>query len=488
MTIAAQFVIVPIVIERIGLPAFGRAGLVLAVWAPLTVIGTVIGQAATREISAQLAGGSSGRSLQSAAVALCSAVSALSALAFVFFGPYLLNWLDASGESAASWRVDILALSLGWLMQQVLIVLQGVASARQDFKLVAQLSIVTAVTSLVCTLSLTSWWPSATGYLWGISTSFVTTTIGAIWLVRYSGEQATSVEASWHEATATLLRFGRWQVVSQLAGTVGNQIDRFTLAALASPAIIGQYNAANRVQEAGYMLVMKAAEVLFPRFGANSADDEDKRLRLFVLASWAVVTFSCMILAPIVTLAEPLMRLWVGAETAQGGALLLQVLTVGGLIGCGSSVFSFYLMGVGHTRVLAAISMIYSMLTIAFSVVALLAVGPVAAGTGLALASLVRVALAMFWCRRRLFPNSTWAAILVSSATPLLASIGLAWGLGATLPVQSIQRWWQLGLAFLVTMLAVGAITVLITAASSFGRHLLRSLSHDLRRAWAVVA
>ena len=52
-TICVHFVTVPVVISRIGLPQFGIAGLVLAVWAPLLLIGTVVGQAVTRELGGQ---------------------------------------------------------------------------------------------------------------------------------------------------------------------------------------------------------------------------------------------------------------------------------------------------------------------------------------------------------------------------------------------------------------------------------------------------
>jgi hypothetical protein len=115
----------------------------------------------------------------------------------------------------------------------------------------------------------------------------------------------------------------------------------------------------------------------------------------------------------------------------------------------------------------------------------MLAMGPVAAGTGLALASVVRVALALFWCRHNLFPTSNWQELFASSATPLLASIALAWGLEASLPVQSIQRWWQLALAYLAVMVAVAGTLFLVTAASRFGRHLLRAVAHNLRQARA---
>ena len=68
--LAAQFITVPFVIRWIGLGEFGRAGLVLAVWAPLMLVGTVLGQATTREMSARLGAGKT----QSAARVIDSAM------------------------------------------------------------------------------------------------------------------------------------------------------------------------------------------------------------------------------------------------------------------------------------------------------------------------------------------------------------------------------------------------------------------------------
>jgi len=481
ITVSAQFVIVPIVIQQIGLPAFGQAGLVMAAWAPLTLIGTVVGQAATREIAANLAAGGTGKSLQMAALGLCGGIATIAALIFVLGGPYLLDWLDASNAGLVHWRRDVTALAPGWLAQQILMVMQGVAIARQDFRLVARLSIGTAMTSLGCTLALTVWWPGSTGYLWGVSASFAAATLVAGLLIRQPGKHRAD-DAPVRAAVGTLLRFGRWQSVSQLSGTISTQIDRYVLATLASPAVIGQFNAANRLQEAAYMIVMKAAEVLFPRFGAAAADSAEQRLRLFLLASWAVMGFSGLILAPVIVLAEPLMRLWVGAETAQGGAFLLQVLILGGLIGSGSSVFTFYLMGMGQTGTLAVISTLYSMLTIVLSILALLWLGPIAAGAGLALASLVRVLMALAWSRHRAFPASTWFDLVASTVVPLLASIALSAGLAWTLPVHAITAWWQLGLAFGATMIVVTVTVVATSATSRFGRDVLRSVLQRLHQ------
>ena len=49
-TLAAHLITVPVVIDRIGLGEFGRAGLVIAIWMPL-FIGAVLGMSVVRVVS-----------------------------------------------------------------------------------------------------------------------------------------------------------------------------------------------------------------------------------------------------------------------------------------------------------------------------------------------------------------------------------------------------------------------------------------------------
>ena len=224
------------------------------------------------------------------------------------------------------------------------------------------------------------------------------------------------------------------------------------------------------------MVVMKAAEVLFPRFGARSMEEPQERLRFFLLASWAVTSLSGVVLAPLVILAEPLMRLWAGEETASGGAALLQVLTVGGLVGCGSTVFTYYMMGMGETRPLAAIATLYSVLTVVFSVVAVFALGPMAAGLGLALASVVRVMVSMLWTRFRTFPGSSWRALFASTVLPLAASLSVCVVSTGFVARSGIDSWWQLVLAGLIVVPSVAGVVLLMSALSEFGRSAVRTV------------
>ena len=87
----ANFVTIPFVVRWIGLAEFGHAGLVLAVTAPLTLIGTVIGQALVREMAARRGEGDAAGAQRTcdAAMRLGLLAGVLGWAALVLTGPWI---------------------------------------------------------------------------------------------------------------------------------------------------------------------------------------------------------------------------------------------------------------------------------------------------------------------------------------------------------------------------------------------------------------
>ena len=474
-TLGAHVLVVPVVVGLIGLEGFGRAGLVIAAWAPLVLVGTVLGQATTREIAARWTTGAPGnaQSMASAALALCSLACLVGGMAFLWVGPEFLHALDQN-PSATPWRAEIAALAPGWVAQQFGMIFQATAAARQDFRTVARISALSALATLILTLAITHILPTPEGYLLGTSASFAVGALAAAMIARRAAPELFGMPR-WHrDAVAALLHFGKWQTLAHIAGTLGNQMDRYVLATLASPVVIGQFNAANRLQEAAYAGVVKAAEVLLPRFGADTKSSATGHEQLFLVASTAVMLFSGAVLAPMVILSEPLMRLWVGPTAAEGGALLLCTLVVGGLIGCGSNAASLYLMGTGDTAPVAWMAVVYSVATIVLTIVTLKLFGPWAAGVGLALASIVRVLLALALIKLRAFSTMRLSELAASTLLPLAVALSLAVAARTLMPVERIHGWWTLGVSYAAAMLVTGTSASLALLACPFGRRVVR--------------
>lgn len=477
-----NLVTVPFVLKLIGLAAFGRAGLVLAVCAPLVLIGTVLGQALVREASSRLGMGDAAGAQRviDAALRLCIGAAAFGWVMLVAFGPSIFNLLTNSAQPDPALHVAFLIAATGWLVQQVTLVLQAISAARQDFRRVAQVAAFSAVANIVATLTVTSIVPLAEGYLGGIATGLAASAAAWLWALRVDVSASDILFGDRRAESRDLLRFSKWQSVAHLAGAVSNQIDRYALGALGSVTVVGQYNVANRLQEAAYLGAARGGEVLFPRFGSLSQAKVHVRGEVFQTASWVVGTFSAMALAPMLPLSGPILTLWVGTEAAQESAILLRTLVLGGLIGCGSNVFWYYAMGIGRNRPLALITVLYALVTVFFTVLLIRAFGPLAAGTGLLVASAIRVGLALGFTRRDLFPHLSWAALLVSTVVPLATGASFALAI-QVIGVGPVASWAQLIAIYIAMACAIMLSTLALSSLTATGRAIISEVIRTAR-------
>ena len=483
--LAAQFITLPFVIRWIGLPAFGQAGLVLAVWAPLMLVGTVLGQATTREAAAFQGQPIAARQTLAAALWMCLAACAVGLVAVISLGPWLVAKLTSGPAPLADVRLAFAIAGAGWATQQVVLVLQGATAARQEFRTMAQVAAFSSCATVVLTLSFAAARPTAVGYLAGVAASMLATLFAWLVVGRPRGSHPVALPR-WHRTEAVgLLQFGRWQGLAQLAGALGNQIDRYALGALAPSSLVGQYNAANRLQEAAYMGVMKGGEILFPHFGATASSALADRQSFFVMASWLTGTLSVVFLAPIVPLAHSLLLLWAGAETADGGAFLLRTLVLGGIVGCGSNVFTYYAMGTGRTRPLAGLSVAYSLLTIVATIGLMQMFGPLAAGAGLLVASVFRVVAAIVLTRRLFFPDLEWGLLAIATLLPLVAGSAVSLAVDAS-GAALVSNWPAVVLGYVAVAAAVLLATLALTLPWPGGRAIVGRVLAAIRELHAA--
>lgn len=482
--LAAQFVTVPFVVRWIGLDAFGAAAVVLAICAPMSLVGTVLGQALIRELSSRADTALPPVSIMaftSAAMRWCVLACAVGWGILATLGPIIARPLISDAATASTLWPALLIGATGAVAQQIGLVLQGVSASQQDYRTIARVTLWTALTNCALTLGITWLWPSALGYLAGVSAGFAL--IALVWYQRWRSA------VSWPEVFSrgvrqegsALLQFSRWQGLAQLSGVLGNQIDRYALGAMAPVSVVGQYAVANRLQEAAYIGVIKAGEVLFPRFGTMASHSIADQLAFFQLASWALGTISASLLVPLAVLSNGVLTLWVGADVARGADQMLFVLVLGGVVGSASNVFTYYAMGMGRNKPVAGVSMLYSVLTVVSTIVLISAFGSAAAGTGLLLASVVRVAVSMVLTKRLFFTGLPWSALLVSTALPVLVGCGVALACQHLLTLPS-GGWMQLAFHYGTLSALVLLACVLATGTTSSGRHLIAQFAQSLRK------
>lgn len=482
--LAAQFVTVPFVVRWIGLDAFGAVAVVLAICAPLSLVGTALGQALIRELSSRadtVLDPASIMAFTSAAMRWCVVACTVGWGILATLGPIVARPLISDAATASTVRLALLIGATGAVAQQIGLVLQGVSASQQDYRTIARVTLWSALTNCALTLGITWLWPSALGYLASVSAGFAL--VALVWYQRWRSA------VSWREVFSrrgreegsALLQFSRWQGVAQLSGVLGNQIDRYTLGAMAPVSVVGQYAVANRLQEAAYIGVVKAGEVLFPRFGTMASYSVSDQLVFFQLASWILGTISASLLVPLAVLSNGVLTLWVGADVAQGADQMLFVLVLGGVVGSASNVFTYYAMGMGRNKPVAGVSVLYSVLTVVSTIVLIATFGSAAAGAGLLLASVARVAVSMVLAKRLFFAGLSWSALLVSTALPVLVSCGVALVCQYLLTL-SAGGWVQLAFQYGALSSLVLLVCVLATGTTSNGRHLIAQIVQSLRK------
>lgn len=471
----ANLAAVPLVIRWIGIEAFGSAGVVVAICAPLTLVGTSIGTALVREMGSRIhAGdGNDGWRHVHAALRLGCAISIAGAVAIMTAGPWLGALMTRSGPSEPPSAMLFIPAGVGWFAQQCTTILQATLVARQDFRRLALMQALNALVTVSTTLSITLMMPNASGYLWSLAAGFWGSLTAWLILLR-KGICKPPGPGLWIESVA-LLQFTRWQVVNQLAGSLANQIDRYMLGSIASFSVVGAYNAAKRLQESAGVGVVKVGEVLFPRFGAMSSVSTETRAGLYMRASWALTMFSAALLAPIAGLAEPAIAVWISPSTASIADSMLLYLSLAALIGSGSTVHFAHDLGRGRERVVAAVSVMHSVLTVLLTVPLIFWFGPVAAGAGLLGASLLRLVTTLWLARQLLQASAPWPDLLCSNLIPIGAGALVAIAVHSSQPTW-IQSWTLLLAAGATVSLATIVLSMLLTAMSHAGRSLLREV------------
>jgi O-antigen/teichoic acid export membrane protein len=479
--LAPSFITVPLVVRLIGLPAFGRAGLVLAVCAPLILVGTVLGQAIVREVSSRVAAGDAKGARRSvdAALRLCFVGSSVGWLLLIAFGPWLTQNILAEASAASELELAFLIAATGFFVQQFTLVLQATSAARQDFRTIAAVAAFSAAATIGSIVGLTLALPAVEGYLSGVTVGLTLSCLVWVWVSRAEVRLQNIVGADLTLEARALLRFARWQSVTLLVGAFSNQIDRYTLGAVAPANLIGQYNVANRLQEAAYIGAVRSGEVLFPRFGSLADRSVEERGELFQRASWLVGTFSAMMLAPLVPLSDAVINLWV-PQAGHGAAVLLRTLVLGGVIGCGSNVFSYHAMGIGRNAQVAFITVLYSIVAIAFTVILISTFGPFAAGGGLLVASVVRLAAALVQTKRDFFPFLSWADLSTSTVVPLAAGTFVAIVTDVA-GAGEVRSWFHLVAIYVALSISVLILTLTLTSLTDNGRRVVSALLRALR-------
>lgn len=325
-------VCLPVIASRLGVERLGALGLIWAIVGYFGLFDLGMARVITRHLAAAPDAGDRARVLawtRDLSIVLGVAMALLAVVAA------LVVWrLDVADSPVGGLDGAETALTI-WIVLATLPavavtgVLRGVLEGQQRFGVSNALRIVLAAWSFAAPL-LTSLWST------GLPLAAAAIAIG-----RYAGwflhAKAAALPARGSETVRTpwrmLLGEGGWVTVSGIVGPVMVSMDRFVVASIISLAAASHYVVPQEVVLRLVAVPAALATALFPLIAGGWATGgvSDFVWQRGLRATLALAVPMCAVLA---AFAEPLLRVWMGANFAAESAAVAAMMSVGLLFNC----------------------------------------------------------------------------------------------------------------------------------------------------------
>lgn len=465
VAVLLNLAILPFVISRLGLAAFGVAGLVTACLAPALMFSNALGLSMTRELAQRLepSDRDAARRFFATALALAIVMGGLIAVSLgLAGGPLARLGFHLGGPAADDLGLAFAWAASGWLCQCLFAVFLAPFTARQDYRRIAAISITGTVVTTVSMLLLIPLAPRASTFLACQAVGFATNLLMALAWSRCAIRDCLARPALDRGALRALAKLGGWQFAAQSGALFAGQADRYLLGALLQPQFVGFYSVAQRLEEAIYIGVLKIGEVLFPFFGSLQKEDDDRKVDLLLRSSWVLNVLAASALGGLVPVAGALLYRWTGAEVAAETQLVLVVLAISGILGSSANVFAFYLLSQGRSSFNALISVVTGIFTMATSAVALPHFGWQAAGWSSCVGMVAQMVITVLLLRRTFRPSAMWSRMVHFILIPLGTGVAVALALRLQLGQGKFDHapsWW-----YVVSLYGVSAAAIFVAA------------------------
>lgn len=433
----------PALVALMGIERWGLFTLALAMVGVFGVFDLGVGQALTRSIAERLGAGRAEEApalVGAALVTLLSISLGAAALAWAAI-PWLVHGLlrvPPALQAEAVVAMRILAAAAPLVVVNA--ALWGVLAAYQRFREANLVNMPVSAFYYLGPLLTLLVWDSLVGVMLALVACRLAMTLAYAVLVRRALPPGLPVFRGLRpRLVVPLLRLGGWMTAAGLITQALTYADRFMIGALASLTAVAFYATPLDLVMRAWILPVAVAQALLPAmagsFAARAAETAEL-LHRGALAIAALVLPACLVLAGAAWI---LLRLWLGAEFAEGGALVLRILAVGVFFSCVAFAPAALLDAIGRPDATARFALAQALVFLPLAALLLWAGGGIAGVAALwALRCTVdcagKLALAA-----RLYPAAGGAARRL--AAPLAGggaaalAVALAAGLGAGWPV-----------------------------------------------------
>jgi O-antigen/teichoic acid export membrane protein len=216
-------------------------------------------------------------------------------------------------------------------------------------------------------------------------------------------------------ALGEVLSFGCFSWLQALAGVVFSYADRFLVAAMLGTTPVAIYVLCVQVAQPIHGLAAAGFNFVFPhissRHGAGETHGPRRVFRRSLLTSLAL---SLALALPVVMLAKPILRLWMGKQVADEGHLVLALLAVAYALMALNVVPHYALLAFGRVRLIAGLNLSSGIFLTLLMALLVPAFGLAGAATGRIVYSLL-LAIPYLLASRKVFrAQARFAAVGVS--------------------------------------------------------------------------
>ncbi|GGG16216.1 putative O-antigen transporter [Caldovatus sediminis] len=414
--------VTPVLLGQLGIERWGLFTLALGLVGVFGVFDLGVGPALTRALAERLGAGGGARAgeaeLVAAAVLVLAAISLTGAALLWWAMPALvgrvLNVPPAlQAEAVRAFRLLVLAAPL----VVVNAALWGVLAAHQRFRAANLVSIPVGAFYYLGPMLALLVWDSLVAVVLALVACRLANTLSYAWLVRRLVPGLSRARPRLAPALP-LLRLGGWMSVSGALTQALLHADRFLIGALLSLAAVAYYATPLDLVMRMWILPVAVAQALLPALASGfraMPGETAALLRRGALLIAALVLPACLAL---VAFAETILRLWLGAAFAAGGAEVLRILGVGILFSCVGFAPGSLLDAIGRPDATARFALAQAAVYLPLGALLLVAGFGI---EGVALAWSARAAVecgGRLWLAARLYPP---AAAAVRDLAPALA-------------------------------------------------------------------
>jgi O-antigen/teichoic acid export membrane protein len=481
VAVALNLLILPFVVLRLGVAAFGTASLIIACVAPALAFSNTLAYSTTRELAQRLAPSERIEAQRHFATSMMLAMGAGGLIVIVLGlvgAPLARLGFHLNGPSAGDLELAFGLAAGGWLCQCLAGIFLALFTARQNYRMIAAVSISGVVVATASMLLLIPLWPQASTFLGCQALGFATNLVLAFALSRHTVADWLARPALHRGPLGNLVTLGGWQLAAQAGAVVAAQADRYLLGALLQPQFVGFYSIAQRLEEAVYIGVLKVGEVLFPFFSTLQAEADDRKRDLLFRSSWVLNVVAASTIGGLIPVAGPLLHVWTGAEVAAQGERVLVTLSIAGILGSNANVFAFYLLAQGRSRSNAVIALATGVATLAVSAVALPFFGWQGAGWSACLGMIAQMVTTLFLLRTSfsLAGMSSRLAnfVLMPLGVGIITALALRYGLRDTFG--HAPTWWHVGSIYIVAAVIIFVVAVAVSRIGPHGATCRRDL------------